>query len=247
MPIGHSQAPPSSLRFSGIHLPPDHLQEAVDGYHDTANAVATEIYSNALKALPAVAMAAVMNFLGVLLGGTAVAFGLVYMLPTPMIAGIDGVESIALFLALIVSAVSWNFGTWWLGIPNSTTHTYIGSIIGVSMAYALSTGRPVIEEINWHQGRSILITLAVSPIVGFHPGLRDVETDSTVREGSGDVPPRDPSQASPRSGTPGIATRRRQRCPAPPPGSRRRPRHSARLRGRWNTGAVSGDLRRPCG
>jgi len=93
------------------------------------------------------------------------------MLPNPMIAGVNSIETIALFLALIVSAVSWNFATWWLGIPNSTTHTYIGSIIGVSMAYAFINGRPVGEAINWHQGRSILVTLIVSPIVGFILGF----------------------------------------------------------------------------
>ena len=146
-------------------------QEAVNGFHDTANAVATVIYSNSMNALPAVALAAVMNFLGVLLGGTAVAFGLVYLLPNAMIAGINTIDEIALFLALIVTALSWNFGTWWLGMPNSTTHTYIGSIIGVAMAHAFVRGQPVLEQINWHQGQKILITLAVSPVVGFILGF----------------------------------------------------------------------------
>jgi low-affinity inorganic phosphate transporter len=147
------------------------FQEAVNGFHDTANAVATVIYANAMKPLPAVALAAVMNFLGVLAGGTAVAFGLVYLLPNEMIAGINTIEEIALFLALIVTALGWNFGTWWLGIPNSTTHTYIGSIIGVAMAHAFVRGQPVLDQINWHQGQKILITLAVSPLVGFILGF----------------------------------------------------------------------------
>ena len=147
------------------------FQEAVNGFHDTANAVATVIYSNALKAGPAVALAAFMNFLGVLMGGTAVAFGLVYLLPNEMIAGVNTMEEIALFLALIVTALGWNFGTWWIGMPNSTTHTYIGSIIGVAMAHAFVRGQPVLEQINWHQGQKILITLAVSPVVGFILGF----------------------------------------------------------------------------
>jgi phosphate/sulfate permease len=147
------------------------FQEAVNGFHDTANAVATVIYSNAMKAGPAVALAAAMNFLGVLAGGTAVAFGLVYLLPNEMIAGVNTIEEIALFLALIVTALGWNFGTWWLGMPNSTTHTYIGSIIGVAMAHAFVRGQPVLEQINWHQGQKILITLAVSPVVGFILGF----------------------------------------------------------------------------
>ena len=147
------------------------FQEAVNGFHDTANAVATVIYSNAMKPMPAVALAALMNFLGVLAGGTAVAFGLVYLLPNEMIAGINTIDEIALLLALIVTALGWNFGTWWLGIPNSTTHTYIGSIIGVAMAHAFVRGQPVLEQVNWHQGQKILVTLAVSPVVGFVLGF----------------------------------------------------------------------------
>ena len=147
------------------------FQEAVNGFHDTANAVATVIYSNAMKAGPAVALAAFMNFLGVLAGGTAVAYGLVYLLPNEMIAGVNSIDKIALFLALIVTALGWNFGTWWLGMPNSTTHTYIGSIIGVGIAHAFVKGQPIFEAINWHQGQKILITLAVSPIVGFLLGV----------------------------------------------------------------------------
>ena len=112
-----------------------------------------------------------MNFLGVLGGGTAVAFGLVYMLPNEMIAGINTIDKIALFLALIVTALGWNVGTWWLGMPNSTTHTYIGSIIGVGMAHAFVRGQPILEQINWHQGQKILVTLAVSPVVGFILGF----------------------------------------------------------------------------
>ena len=124
-----------------------------------------------MKPMPAVALAAAMNFLGVLTGGTAVAFGFVYLLPIEMIAGINTIEEIALLLALIVTALGWNFGTWWLGIPNSTTHTYIGSIIGVAMAHAFVRGQPVLEQINWHQGQKILVTLAVSPFVGFILGF----------------------------------------------------------------------------
>ena len=88
-----------------------------------------------------------------------------------MIAGINTIDKIALFLALIVTALGWNFGTWWLGMPNSTTHTYIGSIIGVGIAHAFVKGQPILEAINWHQGQKILITLAVSPIVGFILGF----------------------------------------------------------------------------
>ncbi len=143
------------------------LQEAVNGFHDTANAIATVIYSNSMKAMPAVVMAATCNFIGVIVGGTAVAFTIAFMLPIEMIAGINTPHEASLFLALIFTSLSWNFGTWWLGIPNSTTHTYIGSIIGISMAHAYLTGTSVMQSINWHQGDKILITLAISPLVGF--------------------------------------------------------------------------------
>lgn len=143
------------------------LQEAANGFHDTANAVATAIYSNALKPMPAVSIAAFGNFLGVLLGGTAVAFALVYLLPKEMVAGINTVQDACLMLSLVFTAFCWNVGTWWFGIPNSTTHAYIGSIIGVSIAHAVLNGTPVAEAINWHQGSKVLITLLLSPAIGF--------------------------------------------------------------------------------
>ncbi len=142
------------------------LQEAINGFHDAANAVATVIYSNSLTAPRAIGLSVVCNFFGVLLGGTAVAFGMVFLLPKEMVAGINTLPEASLMLALVLTAVLWNLGTWWYGIPNSTTHTYVGSIIGVSMAHALLMGTPVAEAINWHQGEKILLTLFFSPILG---------------------------------------------------------------------------------
>jgi len=142
------------------------LQEAVNGFHDAANAVATVIYSNSLKPGEAIGLSVVCNFVGVLLGGTAVAFGMVFLLPKEMVAGINTIAEASLMLALVLTAVLWNLATWWYGIPNSTTHTYVGSIIGVSMAHALLVGTPVREAINWGQGEKIILTLFVSPILG---------------------------------------------------------------------------------
>ena len=147
------------------------LQEAVNGFHDIANAVATVIYSRAMKPYAAVTMSAVCNFIGVLVGGTSVAFSLVYLLPANMVAGINTVSEVSLFLAMIVTAVGWNLGTWWLGIPNSTTHAYIGSIICIAMADAFLLGQPVAEQIHWHQGEKIMTALIVSPLVGFLLGV----------------------------------------------------------------------------
>jgi len=147
------------------------IQEAINGFHDAANAIATVIYANALTPMQAVSLATVFNFLGVLIGGTAVAFSLVYLLPQNMVAGINTQGEAAIFAAMIVSAVIWNFGTWWLSIPNSTTHAYIGSIIGAAMADAFVHGQSVAGQINWHQGEKIMIALIVSPIVGFLLGF----------------------------------------------------------------------------
>ncbi|TSA03883.1 MAG: anion permease [Methylococcus sp.] len=147
------------------------FQEAVNGFHDVANAIATVIYSRAMSPRSSVLMAAVFNFIGVLFGGTAVAFSMVYLLPTNMVTGINTMNEVSLFMAMIFTAVVWNFGTWWLGIPNSTTHAYIGSIIGISMADAFLMGQPVADQINWGQGEKILMALIVSPIVGFLLGV----------------------------------------------------------------------------
>lgn len=143
------------------------FQEAVNGFHDVANAVAAVIYSNSLEPRPAVLLSALFNFLGVLIGGTTVAFSLIYLLPKEMVAGISTMHELSLFLAMIVTATVWNLATWWLGIPNSTTHTYIGSIIGTGMAHAFLAGQGVAERLIWHEGEKILITLLISPVIGF--------------------------------------------------------------------------------
>ncbi len=143
------------------------FQEAINGFHDAANAIATVIYANALTPGQSVVLAAFFNFFGVLIGGTAVAFSLVYLMPENIVAGVNTQGEAALFAGMIVAAVVWNFGTWWLGIPNSTTHAYIGSIIGIAMADAFLHGNSMVAQINWHQGEKIMIALIVSPIVGF--------------------------------------------------------------------------------
>ena len=147
------------------------FQEAVNGFHDVANAIATVIYSNSLSPMRAVTLAAVCNFLGVLGAGTAVAFSLVYLLPLDMVAGINTSGEAALFFAMIVSAVIWNFGTWWLAIPSSTTHAYVGSILGVSVAHAFLLGQPVGAQVHWHQGEIILAALFLSPVIGLLLGV----------------------------------------------------------------------------
>ncbi len=147
------------------------FQEAVNGFHDVANAIATVIYSNSMTPASAVVLAATCNFLGVLMAGTAVAFSLVYLLPQDLVAGVNTQGEAALFFAMIASAVIWNFGTWWLAIPSSTTHAYVGSIIGIAIADALLLGQPIGAQIHWHQGEIILAALLISPLIGFVLGM----------------------------------------------------------------------------
>lgn len=140
--------------------------EFVNGFHDTANAVATVIYTNSLKPNVAVVWSGICNFVGVLAGGIAVAMGIVNLLPVEMLIDQDTYHSIAMVLALLLSAIIWNLGTWYYGLPSSSSHTLIGSILGVGIAFGLmpeSTGTPV----NWGKAREIGLSLLVSPLFGF--------------------------------------------------------------------------------
>ncbi|MGH8331704.1 MAG: inorganic phosphate transporter, partial [Pseudomonas sp.] len=115
--------------------------EFVNGFHDTANAVATVIYTNSLPPNFAVAWSGFFNFLGVLLSSGAVAFGIIALLPVELILQVGSSAGFAMIFALLIAAILWNLGTWWLGLPASSSHTLIGSIIGVGVANALMHGR----------------------------------------------------------------------------------------------------------
>lgn len=143
------------------------FQEAINGFHDTATAITAVIYSNSLKPSVAVLLAGVSNFVGVLIGGTAVAFAMVSLLPAEMVAHIDTRIEIAFLFATILAAVTWNFGTWFLGIPSSTTHSYIGAILGIAMAHSYVFGRGLLGQVNWDEGEKVLAALLISPVLGF--------------------------------------------------------------------------------
>src|SRR6516165_4807413 len=115
--------------------------EFVNGFHDTANAVATVIYTHSLPANFAVIWSGAFNFLGVLLSSGAVAFGIISLLPVELILQVGSEAGFAMVFALLIAAIMWNFGTWYLGLPASSSHTLIGSIIGVGVANALMHGR----------------------------------------------------------------------------------------------------------
>ncbi|MFI4995351.1 MAG: inorganic phosphate transporter [Hyphomicrobiales bacterium] len=141
--------------------------EFVNGFHDTANAVATVIYTHSLAAPIAVVWSGFFNFLGVLFSTGAVAFGIVSLLPVELILQVGSSAGFAMVFALLIAAIIWNLGTWWLGLPASSSHTLIGSIIGVGVMNALMRGRDGTSGVDWDQAYSIGKTLLISPIVGF--------------------------------------------------------------------------------
>lgn len=141
--------------------------EFINGFHDTANAVATVIYTNTLKAGVAVPWSAFFNFLGVFSGGIAVAMGIVDLLPVELLIQQSTGSSIAMVLALIISAIIWNFGTWYFGIPASSSHTLIGSILGVGLAFSLTPGQVFGSGVNWSKASEVGMSLLVSPLFGF--------------------------------------------------------------------------------
>jgi len=141
--------------------------EFVNGFHDTANAVATVIYTNSLPAEFAVMWSGFFNFLGVLVSSGAVAFGIVSLLPVELILQVGSSAGFAMVFALLISAIIWNLGTWYFGLPASSSHTLVGSIIGVGVTNALLRGRDGTSGVDWSKATEIGYALLVSPIVGF--------------------------------------------------------------------------------
>jgi PiT family inorganic phosphate transporter len=141
--------------------------EFVNGFHDTANAVATVIYTNSLPPQFAVVWSGLFNFLGVLVSSGAVAFGIISLLPVELILQVGSSAGFAMVFALLIAAILWNLGTWWLGLPASSSHTLIGSIIGVGVANALMHGRDGTSGVDWSQALKIGYSLLLSPLVGF--------------------------------------------------------------------------------
>lgn len=140
--------------------------EFVNGFHDTANAVATVIYTNSLKPTHAVILSGICNFIGVFLGGIGVAMGIVKLLPVETLIDASLAHNVALILSLLFSAILWNLGTWYLGLPASSSHTLIGSILGVGFAF------PLVEEgaksaVDYSKALEIMTSLIFSPAVGF--------------------------------------------------------------------------------
>lgn len=141
--------------------------EAVNGFHDTANAVATVIYTRALKAQVSVFFSGLFNFLGVVLGGLSVAYSIVHLLPIDLLLNINSSRSFSMIFSMLLSAIIWNLGTWYFGIPSSSSHTLIGSIIGVSLTNSLISNFSVVSALNIPKVIEIFVSLIISPIIGF--------------------------------------------------------------------------------
>jgi PiT family inorganic phosphate transporter len=141
--------------------------EFVNGFHDTANAVATVIYTHSMEPHIAVVWSGFWNFLGVLTSSGLVAFGIISLLPVELILQVGSKAGFAMVFALLVAAIIWNLGTWYFGLPASSSHTLIGSIIGVGIANQLTATKTGTSGVDWGQATNIGKTLLLSPIVGF--------------------------------------------------------------------------------
>jgi len=141
--------------------------EVVNGFHDTANAVTTVIYTRTLRPTPAVFFSGFCNFLGVLVGGTAIAFSIVHLLPVDLLINATSKSAIIMVLALLSSGMAWNLSTWWLGLPVSSSHTLIGAILGIGVANSLLTGQGLLGGVNWAKAGEVGLALLISPLLGF--------------------------------------------------------------------------------
>jgi inorganic phosphate transporter, PiT family len=169
--------------------------EATNGFHDAANAVATVIYTKSLTPVQAVVWSGVMNFLGVLIGGISVAYALVELLPADVLSPPSGAPAVGMLVALFVAALFWNVGTWWFGLPNSSSHCLIGALIGVALGDALIRDRSLSDGVHWSQVWTVLEALALSPVLGailsalLYFGLRKTVHDENLYKPVGKQPP----------------------------------------------------------
>lgn len=142
--------------------------EFVNGFHDTANAVATVIYTNSMPAELAVIWSGLFNFLGVLTASGAVAFGIIALLPVELILQVSSGAGLAMVFSLLIAAILWNLGTWYFGLPASSSHTLVGSIIGVGLANQfLAPAGTATSGVDWSQASGVGLSLLISPVIGF--------------------------------------------------------------------------------
>ena len=141
--------------------------EFVNGFHDTANAVATVIYTHSMEPHIAVVWSGICNLAGVLLSSGTVAFAIIALLPVEVILKVSSGSGFSMIFALLIAAILWNLGTWWLGLPASSSHTLVGSILGVGLANQLMNMHSGVSGLDWSQVLKVLEALLISPLVGF--------------------------------------------------------------------------------
>jgi inorganic phosphate transporter, PiT family len=141
--------------------------EFVNGFHDTANAVATVIYTHSLEPNIAVILSGLCNLAGVLFSSGTVAYAVITLLPVQLILQVSSGAGFAMVFALLIAAILWNLGTWWFGLPASSSHTMVGSIIGVGLANQLMTLHSGASGLDWAQVIKVLKALLISPLIGF--------------------------------------------------------------------------------
>jgi PiT family inorganic phosphate transporter len=141
--------------------------EFVNGFHDTANAVATVIYTHSLDPNIAVVWSGLCNLAGVLVSSGAVAFSVITLLPVELILQVSSGSGFAMVFALLIAAIIWNLSTWWFGLPASSSHTMVGSIIGVGVANQMMSVHSGTSGVDWGQATKVFKVLLISPIVGF--------------------------------------------------------------------------------
>jgi inorganic phosphate transporter, PiT family len=140
--------------------------ECVNGFHDTANAVATVIYTHSLPPWVAVIWSGIWNFIGVLVSTGAVAFAVINLLPVQLITDVDSPIGFSMIFSLLLSALLWNAGTWYRGLPVSSTHSMIGAILGVCLMNSLLSTGNIVSGVNWKAATNVGLSLLLSPIVG---------------------------------------------------------------------------------
>ena len=140
--------------------------ECANGFHDTANAVATVIYTRSLPPVVAVIWSGIWNFIGVLVSTGAVAFGIIALLPVDLVTNVGSPIGFSMIFALLISALLWNVGTWYFGIPVSSTHSMVGAIMGVGMMNSLINTGNVMGGVNWKQAENVGMALVLSPLIG---------------------------------------------------------------------------------
>lgn len=142
--------------------------EFINGFHDTANAVATVIYTNSLRPTTAVVWSGICNFAGVYIGGVAVAYGIVNLLPVELLVSVSDTGGFAMVFAMLFAAITWNLGTWYFAIPASSSHTMIGSVLGVGLMHSIMTpGLSIADGVNWSKAMNVGASLLLSPLFGF--------------------------------------------------------------------------------